>query len=426
MLLVAGHAWGTGVDAIYPPEVLSAWQDNISHFANGVLQGEILPALTADEKQRLGKVAIRVPPSEAGQEPLDFRRDGETIVFSAASMHLLGDLLMSYAWLGRNGYQVDTLGDYMLMLAYWCAAAPPPAPRVALYVPDNAHDDAATDKLATLMTHDAMLFLILHELGHVLHHDPGATQLTSAASQLAEMAADGFALDVLRRIGRVPTGIAIYFEEASAFDAPQRQCGSGVQVAMLRPTHPSSLARLRQVAADIDANASRYARDGTPQTLAEFRLLSEQLEALIDSEGDPRAKAFLPQLGPSLTPADLAPRHRHEIIAVAPGSPSTAGAFSGKLAGTITIAGMPFNTELVLRRRGDDVTGDYGLSCDFNRCAFGHLDGRLDGDTLRFAWSSASQRGSGVLVRSGDDYVGSTGMGSATEGAPWKLHIAPE
>jgi hypothetical protein len=405
-----------GVDAIYPPDALEEWQFRISRFVNGVMREEIQPALTAAERARLAAVTFETPQFAPGGEPFGFWRANDTVHLSAASMHLLGDLVLAYVWLGRNGYApMETINDYMLMLSYWRDAAPPPPPRLALGVPDGARDDAGTDAFATALTHGAFLFLIAHELGHVLHGDPAAARLSPGASQAAEAAADAFALDIAGRVGRVPTGVTTFFQIAALF-APHAAGPDPAYTAAGRQTHPMTAERLRKAAEDIGVNARRYAKDEAPDTLAAFHLLASQLQTLADIQGDATQQGFLAMRGATIRPDHLAPRRPNETIGVPPSAPLTQGDFSGTFVGDVTVFGVPYEVRLLLRRTGNGVTGHYALAG-----GFGSLSGAADQDTLRFTWTSGPMHGWGALRRSDDGYEGSTEMQGGFPPAAWRL-----
>ena len=134
---------------MYTPDALSEWQVRIGGFIQGAYQEIITPAFDQDEQHRLADIRFDFPASAPGHEPLAFWRSANTVHLSAASMKFVADILLAYVWLGRNGYQIGSLDDYLLMLACWKQEAAPPPPRIALHIPDNAREDQATDLFAT-------------------------------------------------------------------------------------------------------------------------------------------------------------------------------------------------------------------------------------------------------------------------------------
>jgi len=141
---------------------------------------------------------------------------------------------------------------------------------------------------------------MLHELGHVLHDPPSA-----ATGIPQEIAADQFALDVLGRLRQVPTGAATLFQ-LLAFHEADICLDAGRAVI----THPLNCDRLRAVARDIGEDAAKYAQDQSAETLAEFRMLQQQIDSLANQLEDPQMQALLRQLATQTQLGDLAPESR--------------------------------------------------------------------------------------------------------------------
>jgi hypothetical protein len=71
---------------------------------------------------------------------------------------------------------------------------------------------------------------------------------------------------------------------------------------------------------------------------------------------------------------------------------------------------------IVLHVRDARITGDYEYQ-------HGHIDGVLDGNMIRYAWSEADGSGHGVFVIASDgELVGTWGVGDDdTRGGGWRL-----
>jgi hypothetical protein len=307
VLSCLGLAWparADGIDSIYSPDMLSEWQYRVGAFIQGVFRENITPALTPDEIRQLRSLRFDFPALAPGQEPLAFWSDGDAVHLSAASMKFVGDLMLAYVWFGRNGYVETSLDKYMLMLACWSRDSAPLAPRIALQIPENAGSDADTDLYVTRLTRDAYQFIMLHEIGHVLH-DPPMASPDAVHSIAMEIAADRFALDVLSRLHQVPTGASTLFQILSFYEtgACARSPGQAA-----RHLHPLNRDRLRQVALDISDSADKYAKDAAPETLALFRSLTSETESLADQLDDPAMREFLQQQATTIGPGDLAPQ----------------------------------------------------------------------------------------------------------------------
>ena len=117
--------------------------------------------------------------------------------------------------------------------------------------------------------------------------------------------ADQFAIDVLGRLGQVPTGAATLFQ-LLAFHEADICLDAGRAVI----THPLNCDRLRAVARDIGEDAAKYAQDQSAETLAEFRMLQQQIDSLANQLEDPQMQALLRQLATQTQLGDLAPESR--------------------------------------------------------------------------------------------------------------------
>jgi hypothetical protein len=307
---LACAANAAGIESIYDTADLAQRQQLYPKFVLGVLDAEIRPRLTADERAKLASLRFAFPLVMSGWEPFGFRSDGQSVEVSIASLKLLNDLLLAYAWLGRHGYSPSTVDDYMALLVNWRKDEPPPPPLATLGVPPGARDEADTDRLATLLTRSAYLFIVLHEMGHVLHDDRPAAGLTLQAMQAREAAADAFAIDLMARMGVVPTGIAEFFQLAAAsMPSPAAYRDDAAYLdALRRQTHPVTAERLAAVARAIEAHAQSFAVDQQPQTLAQFAELSRLLRKASAMMLDPDLRRMAAERGAKLQPRDLAPR----------------------------------------------------------------------------------------------------------------------
>lgn len=400
------------LDTLYSAETLAERQQMYPRFFRGAYDEMVQPRLTADEKSKLAAVRFVFPLNMPGREPFGFRSGDDTVYLSISSLKLINDLLLAYCWLGRNDYKLGTIDDYLLMLARWPSESRPPEPLAALGVPPNARDDPKTDELANDYVKRTYLFILLHELGHLLYGDPPAVTEAPMRSQAEESRADQFALDVLGRCALVGTGITQFFEWAWAFmpNPADYADEAAYRDAVLRQTHPLTTERLRQVAIDMESNAKSYARDHNPETLAAFDNLSRMLRKLAALKSDPDMQRFGAQRGKAIEPQDLAPRRHNELIGIPAAKQSKPGPFNGKLVGTLSFGTMSVDFEVVLQNQSDHVTGIFATQTEI-----GHLDGIVTGNALQFAWRSGEQRGAGVLRLQGGAYEGTAGP------AVWRL-----
>jgi hypothetical protein len=414
---VAVWAGGSTVDSIYQPAVLADRQERYAKWFAGILEHVITPHLSDVERGMLARVRLEFPEKRAGDEPFGFYSRGKTVYLSVASLKFFNDLILAYAWLGRHGYNVDTVNDYLRMLHRWSMPGPPPEPLRALGIPDNAREDAGTDRLATLLTRNIYTFILLHELGHLYHKDPPSNRLP-AIGQARETAADRFALEVAGRLGTVSTGMAQFFGWSWTY-MPNRADyahDAAYEAAIQTQSHPLSTQRLTEVADDIERNAGNYAVDSASETLAAFRALAAELRKLAALQSEPDIQRLAARRAKMLEARDLAPRRPQEILGRPIDSRAGNGPFEGKLAGTVAGRQGWSHVEVFLENHSGWVRGTLGMGPEIVR-----LEGRVEDDTLFLTWQSADASGHGVLRRHGDTYEGTVPLWPTQDGSVWAL-----
>jgi Peptidase U49. len=148
-----------------------------------------------------------------------------TVNLPVLSLKFFDDFSVALAWLSRNGYGLDTAYDYVGMLKYADASefgGRYPPPLEALQIPAGALADKSVENLAGKIFDSAIGFVMLHELGHIRFRHPGnGPEVPADVSRANEEAADGFALEILRRTESQPTGMAFLFL-AFAYGTPNR------------------------------------------------------------------------------------------------------------------------------------------------------------------------------------------------------------
>jgi hypothetical protein len=152
-----------------------------------------LPAFTADERTRLEGVQFRFETSLPANEPFGFYSTRDTVFASAASLKFLDDLSTVTAWLDLNGFEQQTVGDYVLMLHYWRdreGSKRPPKPLEALCIPADALSNRRVDERANRIFDGVVVFILLHELGHVYWVHPGYVGVAPETARANEEAAD--------------------------------------------------------------------------------------------------------------------------------------------------------------------------------------------------------------------------------------------
>jgi hypothetical protein len=359
------------------------------------LRKAILPHLTQDEAARLANIELQFPLRQAGQEPIGFATDGRRVFMSVSSMRFFGELSTATAWLQLEGYTLESLTNYALMLHYGRLGAAPPAPLAALCVPPRADEDAKIDRLAGKIFSNMLVFILLHEMGHIVHGHLNDTGADAARERAQEQEADGFALDVMARMGEPPLGIVPFFlftahatrgREDFDSDAAYDQYLAGLK-------HPVDSDRLRVLAGNVRDRASAYA-----PMLAEGRVGFEAMAAQIDivaaTLADPGARKLMGMIGGTANEANLAPlRPGQKLGAPCAGhAPLGQGSFAGYYGGTLVIGTTSFDANAVVRQHGAHVTG--ALSYGAGTTVF---EGDAEDNRLADIWTLGSSRGRGLV-----------------------------
>ena len=123
----------------------------LSERLDDELRGVFLPVFTAEETGSPRRREFRFEPIVPQNEPFAFYSTGDKVVASAASLKFLDDLSVATAWLDLNGFEQQTVADYMLMLHYWRAmrrGKRPPKLLEALCIPADALSNRKVDERA--------------------------------------------------------------------------------------------------------------------------------------------------------------------------------------------------------------------------------------------------------------------------------------
>jgi hypothetical protein len=375
LLLFMAAASSADLSQVYDEATLRHWGKRYQVSTRKILDQLIWPALLSAEKRQFGgKPVLEFPMYARGEvrrNPLAFYvpGDGRRIVFPVLSLKFLDDLCTAYAWLQLNGYGLESISEYTAILVH---GTPPaggwPAPLTALGVPANALDDPAVDELALGHFVTARAFLLLHEMGHVLHRHRYSSYAESVRN---ERGADAFAVRVMPRTGLPPLGILVFFLADAHWSGYP---ASG------RDTHPLTGERVRGLAAMVDS----------PELAGRLRALGEMLD-------DEDIRKGFAATGKAGDLAALAPRRPGELLRPAKRGhdSATAQAFDGHYRGQMVqyTQPEPFPVEMQLQRHGDQVTGFYSFGL-----GVGNIQGDVRGRQLHFEWQWAGNYGRGVLT----------------------------
>jgi hypothetical protein len=430
-LLLAPHALAKDMASLYDDATLAYWQPRYQEGVLWNVENVIWPRLTADERQRLAGVSLCFPLRGHSNDPLEFyarlgaaddacaAQSPPVVVLPTPSIKFFDDLSVAHAWLWRQGYGPDTALEYASMLKY---GEPErfggryPAPLPALQIPGDALDDPVVEEQAQKLLKSAIVFLVLHELGHVLHGHPGYDAISAAQAQANEQDADRFALTVMRRIGVAPFGMVFWFQ-TGAYLSPNRGDFADDEAHaewLQQTTHPVTEDRLRAIAAELRHAPEDFALEFPDQESGRLAILStaRDIDQVADVMADPEIQRLLARRGRLTELGALAPRRIGESLGATRAS-ATGAPFDGVYDGEVSDSSGAAAIRTILQRQGDQVSGQYSYGG-----GQGRLRGVVDGEAFLFSWQEGSAMGRGrlVIAPDGRSFDGSWGYGDDEAG----------
>lgn len=428
LALFVALAWLPAARAVdlarmYDQTALAPWQQTYAGFVRQQLQ-PIYEQLSAEERGRVARLNVDVPLHGAQRAPFEFTvqlGDSVRIDLPASAIKFLGDVIASVSWIGRNGYDTRPLVDYLGLLKYEPTPAPGgrlPDPIAALGLPRGAAEDPAIQRDVGVLLSSAVRFSLLHALGHaVTGSDPTATGDAALAQDLR---ADAFALDVMKRLGAPPNGIALMIWVQSQLQPSTVDAAADPRWAAVLngQRHPLTAARLRALAAGLTRESAAFAgrqSDASAATAA-ISAAIQQITALAQGFDDREAQVLSRRIGNTARWTMLLPHRPGEMLAI-PETLRDAGArtpFHGAFDGAIKTAAGEARVRILLWRAGDDVIGIASSGAGLT-----HITGRVQADTLRFTHESFDLRGAGAFAMQpgADTLSGEYGMEGAATGA---------
>jgi hypothetical protein len=422
LLLICRGALGQDVSWLYSKEKLQAdaarWGDQI----RDEYRDTILPQLTDKEKAALGAIKIEVPISGPKGDPFQFYSDGDAVYLPALSLRFYSDLCVANAWLNAHGFDGTTVRDYVGYLFKEAGAGRRTALPVfrTLGVPDNARDESAVANRTDRNFGNTIVFLLAHELGHVLKkHRTDLSDPVQKRNQ--EIEADAFAIEVMRRIGQPPIGVELWFDVerighvqgVRSIVADRYPTDSEWQKYLAGLDHPVTTERLNAIAAALEKAPDAFARNQTDQALwsARSKMLAQYFRLGAPSAAIGAARRAEYSHVQDLHLEDLKPRKAAFTI---PGATEHEPDFNGLFAVRRTAAnGEQDIVDLLLLRSSDDgVMGGYK-----NAKVNGFVEGKIKDGVLHFTWREGNAKGSGVAQSEGEALRGTWGTGDAEQGA---------
>lgn len=302
---------------LYDDATIHYWQERYEPNLRYNFDAVVLPTLTPDERSKVGRLRFTVL-GRHERDPLTYLAEtGErpVITISVASIKFLDDIAIASAWLNENGYSQESIGYYASVLKYRALDRMPngvhPAPLATLGVPSNALSDPRVNHASQVTLRSAIVFLLAHELGHVIHEH--RSDLSAIELQRQEVEADRFAIETYRRIGLVPMGavplfyLSTYLGTHRADVASESQWLAHLQTAA---THPLSSSRLRAISTELRRHPSDFLRAEPKRDalLPKVVLLATELDRLAMLLDDPLLVRHARIVGTQIPLDELRPR----------------------------------------------------------------------------------------------------------------------
>ena len=245
-----------------------------------------------------------------------------------------------------------------------------------------------------------IVFILLHEIGHVVNGDLESSDGGLAAERGEESAADAFAVRQMAMIGEAPLAMPVFFMfTANLAKGPQDFDSEEEYAAYAQNlSHPVDPERLRALADGIAENASAFAATHAKGKLA-FTAAALDIGIIASALADRGAGGIAGRIGRSATEANLAPLKSGQTLGAPCASHAALGSgnFSGYFGGTFVGGSTEFAANAVMRQDGSRVSG--GLSYGAGTLV---IEGEANGDVLAYAWSLEGNSGQGVMTRGGD------------------------
>jgi hypothetical protein len=430
---------------IYSKKDLSYWQtrypENISWNFNDLMLGKLYP------KEKFNAFGTKLefpltPYGEMAGSPFSFYAHvpRKTIYIPISSVKFLDDLSIASAWLEQNGYSQETVMDYISILKYSFNRFPKgniPGPLKALHIPDSALDDRLVDDLSQKILKSIIVWILGHELGHIVYNHPAYHSVSFAESQKCEKEADAFATDMFRRIGTIPAGMILLFMLFTTFYAHRGDFSDEEtwKSYLKTSTHPVSTERMKIIAGDLINTADSFT-GAEPDRINATRIteyVGREAGKIADIINSEKMQEFLRLRAMAVDIHSLYPRKIGEVAVAEEGFSENYFAdepFSGIYNGERTRQfgqgkEETFDTTVIFYRNRNKVTGRFSFGL-----GTGTLNGLVKENKLMFNWKWASEEGVGEMIATSNNsftgnwqYVDGVAGGGSWEGVKSKRRV---
>jgi predicted Zn-dependent protease len=166
------------------------------------------------------------------------------------------------------------------------------------------------EELSDKLYGSALVWILFHEVGHVVHRHRGYDQLSPSEARTQEQGADRFATETMRNLGVVPMGMVQFFMYQLTLDDNRFDYGTDQewhrQIEAVR-THPLSGDRLQRIGTYLRENASAFGRKEPAFGPERMVPLALQIEAIGKLADDRSMHRTIRLMGTTATPDMLKP-----------------------------------------------------------------------------------------------------------------------
>jgi hypothetical protein len=299
LMLACATVHAQDVSLLYSTSELQQIGARYQPNLRGMWEKDFLSRLTRDERARAGNVTLNLPLLGPLRYPLEFYSDPalRQVFLPLASVKFMDDIAVAFAYYGKIGCDLDRVSDYAAVLRFQPQVATG-SPLDALGVPRATLNDPSVDDTAQKILKSTVFFVAAHEYAHVMYGHRKYTEISAQEAQQQEVESDAFALEIMRRIGVVPTGLTFFFMIAARLEATPADFSSEAEYETYlrqRATHPVSAMRILKIAEVLENQTDAFARLQKNPALSKKVLQDEvpKLRAIARGLDDPKMRVFL-------------------------------------------------------------------------------------------------------------------------------------
>ena len=422
---------------IYPNESLRYWSTRYPENVKWNFHELMLSKLRQAESNHAYNSTLMFPlrpDSMLDGTPFSFYASvaEKKIYVPISAIKFIDDVSIAAAWLERNNYSLETLIDYISILKYGVNRFPPgqvPDPIKALHVPEKAYEqDQWVDELSQKILKSIMVWILGHELGHIIYQHPPYKDVSFSTSQQCEKEADAFATDMFRRIGTAPAGMVILFTLFTSFFRHRGDFSNDTdwEKYLRDSTHPVSNERLLLIANEFLKNPETFV-GAEPNVFKATQLVTtigKEAKKIAEIMNSSKMQIFLTARALSVDINSLHPRRIGENPITEEGYSDQyftdmpfSGIYTGNYKRFLTDGSEEtLNATVVFYRKGTRITGRFSFGV-----GVGELNGYMENHELNYNWIWGGANGKGKLkANDNKSFKGTWGFVTPFGGGTWE------